>query len=85
MNTLTIADLCVTEELDRRAMTAVSGGTPDGLRPLYPTVHVIDIGSFSAQQVIGQSSNIVNSMGNNASDSHSTVIPSQSAHNTITF
>jgi hypothetical protein len=83
MNTLMIADLCATEELDGRAMTAVSGGTVGGLWPLYPAVHVVDLTSFSAQQVIGQSSNIVDNTGNDASGSHSTVNPSQSAQNTI--
>jgi hypothetical protein len=86
MNTLIIADLCVTEELDGRAMTAVSGGTLGVLWPLYPSVS--ETTNFSAQQAIGQSNSIVNYTGNNvafAYDIHSTVNPSQSAQNTINF
>ncbi|HEV3105062.1 MAG TPA: hypothetical protein VGZ01_05180 [Trinickia sp.] len=89
MKSLKIEDLSVAKELDDRAMSAVRGGTMGSYWPLpYSPVHVTDTTNFSAQQVIGQSNDIVNNTGNNvafAGDIHSTVKPSQSASNTINF
>jgi hypothetical protein len=90
MKSLMIEDLGVAKELDGRAMSAVRGGTLGYLLPLpyYSPVNVSDTTNFSAQQLIGQSNNIVNNTGNDAafvSGIHSTVNPSQSAKNTINF
>jgi hypothetical protein len=89
MKALMIKDLSVAKELDDRAMSAVRGGTL-GLFPLQPysPAHVTDTTNFSAQQLIGQTNNIVNNTGNDvafASGIHSTVNPSQKATNTINF
>ena len=89
MKTLMIEDLSVAKELDGRAMSAVRGGTLGYYWPLpYSPVHVTDTTNFSAQQVIGQTNDIVNNTGNNvafASGIHSTVKPTQTASNTINF
>ena len=89
MKSLMIEDLGVAKELDGRAMSGVRGGTGSyWLLPYYSPVHVTDTTNFSAQQLIGQTNNIVNNTGNNvafASDIHSTVNPSQQATNTINF
>ncbi|TKC81644.1 hypothetical protein FAZ69_27145 [Trinickia terrae] len=90
MKTLMIEDLSVAKQLDGREMSAVRGGYLPSLYPVYlpyPSVHV-DTTNFSASQSIGQSNLIENNTGNNvafASDIHSTVNPSQNAHNTINF
>lgn len=87
MSKLTIEDLNVTRELDCRAMSAVRGGVL-GLWPLYYPSYKVDTTNFSAQQLIGQTANIVNNTGNDvafASNIHSTVNPTQNAHNTINF
>jgi hypothetical protein len=86
MNKLMIEDLNVTHELDRRAMSAVRGGML-GLWPFYSPSYKVEP-NFSAEQLIGQTANIVNNTGNNvafATDIHSTVNPTQNAHNTINF
>ncbi|WP_179402647.1 hypothetical protein [Burkholderia guangdongensis] len=86
MNKLTIEDLSATRELDRRQMSAVRGGLL-GLWPLYPS-YSVDTTNFSAQQLIGQTANVVNNTGNDvafAANIHSTVNPMQNAHNTINF
>jgi hypothetical protein len=89
MKSLMIEDLGVAKELDGRAMSGVRGGTGSYWPlPYYSPVHVTDTTNFSAQQLIGQTNNIVNNTGNNvafASDIHSTVNPSQHATNTINF
>ncbi|HLX01109.1 MAG TPA: hypothetical protein VKS80_03215 [Trinickia sp.] len=90
MKTLMIEDLAVAKELDGRAMSAVRGGNLPGLYPVfpsYPSLHV-DTTNFSASQTIGQSNLIENNTGNDAafvSGIHSTVNPTQNAHNTINF
>ncbi|WP_242540000.1 hypothetical protein [Trinickia mobilis] len=87
MKTLMIEDLSVAKELDGRAMSAVRGGYLPVVYPLFPSVHV-DTTNFSASQAIGQSNTILNNTGNDAafvSNIHSTVNPSQNAHNTINF
>ncbi|HKU00879.1 MAG TPA: hypothetical protein VJS30_30740 [Paraburkholderia sp.] len=89
MSKLMIADLSATQELDRRAMSAVRGGNL-GLWPVYyPTPSVkVDTTNFSAEQLIGQTNSIVSNTGNDvafASGIKSTVNPVQNAHNTINF
>ncbi|MCG5072725.1 hypothetical protein [Paraburkholderia tagetis] len=89
MSKLMIADLSATQELDRRAMSAVRGGHL-GLWPVYyPTPSVkVDTTTFSAEQLIGQTNSIVSNTGNDvafASGIKSTVNPVQNAHNTINF
>jgi hypothetical protein len=91
MSTLTIKDLAVRKELDRKSMTALRGGM--SLRPvksLYPRFPGYSSQSysfdFSAQQGISQVQDTLNNNGNNvafASGIHSTVKPSQSASNNI--
>ncbi|MFX1673937.1 hypothetical protein PWR63_16995 [Paraburkholderia sp. A2WS-5] len=89
MSKLMIADLSATQELDRRAMSAVRGGNL-GLWPVYypmPGVKV-DTTNFSAEQLIGQTNSIVSNTGNDvafATNIKSTVNPVQNAHNTINF
>jgi hypothetical protein len=90
MSKLMIADLSVAHELDRREMGAVRGGYLGGQWPVYyPTPSVTSVSTnFSAQQLIGQTNDIVNNTGNDvafASGIHSTVNPVQTAHNTINF
>ncbi|MFD1561548.1 hypothetical protein ACFSHT_38860 [Paraburkholderia silviterrae] len=90
MSKLMIADLSVAQELDRREMSAVRGGNLGGLWPVYyPTPSVkVNTTNFSAEQLIGQTNNIVNETGNDvafASGIHSTVNPVQTAKNTINF
>ena len=79
MHTLTIKDLAVTEELDRKAMTAVRGGTGSGYMPScapsYPSAPYSWGGpsfdfnksdfNFNASQSLGQSQNTVVNNGNN--------------------
>ncbi|MBN3818038.1 hypothetical protein G3N57_16115 [Paraburkholderia sp. Se-20369] len=87
MNKLIIEDLNVTHELDRRAMSAVRGGTL-GLWPLYYPSYKFDTTNFNAEQLIGQTVNVVNNTGNDvafATNIRSTVNPTQNAHNTINF
>jgi hypothetical protein len=92
MKTLMIEDLAVAKELDGREMSAVRGGTLPGLGlspvyPVFPSVNVSTV-NFSASQAIGQSNVIEDNTGNDAafvSGIHSTVNPSQNAHNTINF
>jgi hypothetical protein len=91
MTTLMIKDLAVTEELDRSAMSAVRGGTYEGLFlpygfPYYS--HYESNSSFAALQSIGQSQTTINNNGNNAafvSGITSTVNPTQTANNNINF
>jgi hypothetical protein len=86
MNKLMIEDLNVTHELDRRAMSAVRGGVLT-LWPYYSPSYKVET-NFSAEQLIGQTANVLNNTGNNvafATDIHSTVNPTQNAHNTINF
>jgi hypothetical protein len=90
MKTLMIEDLAVAKELDGREMSAVRGGYLPGLYPVYPSFPSVNVATtnFSASQSIGQSNVIENNTGNDvafASGIHSTVNPSQNAHNTINF
>ena len=58
---LKIEDLNVAKELDGRAMSAVRGGTLGFFPPLpFSPVNIADSTTFSAQQLIGQTNNIVN-------------------------
>ena len=90
MTTLLIKDLAVAEALDTRAMSAVRGGTYKGM-PGYMTPYFgVEKNSFSfdASQLIGQTQNIVNNNGNNVAFAHditSTVKPTQTANNNISF
>jgi hypothetical protein len=90
MKTLMIEDLAAANELDGREMSAVRGGTLPGLYPVYPSFPSLNVSTtnFSASQAIGQSNLIENNTGNDAafvSGIHSTVNPSQNAHNSINF
>ncbi|QOT74890.1 hypothetical protein [Cupriavidus basilensis] len=80
---LAIKDLSVTEELDTRAMRAVRGG----FVPFMPAFSLTKIDStFNAQQLIGQTQNVVNMNGNNtafADDIKSHVTSTQNASNNI--
>ena len=90
MKTLMIKDLAVTEQLDRKAMAAVQGGMLKGGSPyvlpmLGSSKHDF---SFDATQLIGQTQNIVNQNGNNvafSNDIHSTIKPTQTASNNLSF
>ncbi|WP_213306261.1 hypothetical protein [Paraburkholderia sacchari] len=88
MSKLMIADLSATRELDCHSMSAVRGGYL-GLPIYYPTPSVkIDTTNFSAEQLIGQTNNIVSNTGNDVafvSGIHSSVNPVQTAKNTINF
>ena len=91
MTTLHITDLSVAEALDTRAMSAVRGGTykgmPAHMLPYFGGVSKNEF-SFNAEQVIGQSQDIVNNNGNNVAFANgitSTVNPTQSANNKISF
>lgn len=89
MTNLTINDLAMTAELDRKAMSAVRGGMMKGG---YGYLPVFDSAkhdfSFTATQLTSQEQNNVNETGNNvafASDIHSTFKPSQSSTTSISF
>ncbi|WP_250453498.1 hypothetical protein [Caballeronia sp. ATUFL_M2_KS44] len=85
MKTLTILDLPVTEELDRRAMSAVRGGSSFYF-PGYD-VSKYDL-TFNTQQLIDQSQSTESHNGVNvafANDITSNVKPKQEAHNTSTI
>ena len=79
MHTLTIKDLAVTEQLDRKAMTAVRGGMGSSYMPScapsYPCspsswgtpsfdMNKSDF-NFNASQSLGQSQNTIVNNGNN--------------------
>ncbi len=90
MTTLQIKDLSVTEALDVRTMRAVRGGTYKGVQDYMLSnwgASKTDF-SFNAEQVIGQTQDIVNNNGNNVAfsyDIHSTIKPTQTANNDIRF
>ncbi|BBU29667.1 hypothetical protein AWB80_02359 [Caballeronia pedi] len=86
MKTLTIKDLPVTTELDRRAMSAVHGGSA----VLFPGFISMDGATlsmpFNPQQIINQTQTTFNQNGSNiafaeALKSQSTVAPKQDARN----
>jgi hypothetical protein len=84
MKTLNIKDLPVTEELDRRAMSAVRGG----YSLFWPAVDVTrtDL-SFDTQQLISQSQNTSVNTGVNVAFAHdikANVKPTQIANNSST-
>ena len=88
MTALQIKDLSVTEALDTRAMSAVRGGTYKGGQSYMQPYFDKSSFSFNAEQVIGQTQNIVNNNGNNVAFSHditSTIKPTQTADNSIRF
>jgi len=101
MTTLMIKDLALASDLDRAAMAAVRGGyykgAPAHCLPSWcapggsvPVVYGAPESKFSfdASQMIGQTQNVMNNNGNNVAFSHgitSTVNPTQSANNNISF
>ncbi|WP_244817170.1 hypothetical protein [Caballeronia sp. Lep1P3] len=82
MKTLTIKDLSLTEELDRRAMSAVRGG----MNTFLPSFDFSKTSlSFNTQQMAQQEQNTYNQNGMNvafAGDIDSYVDPKQTARNT---
>ena len=89
MTSLKIENLDLAKDLDSRAKSGVRGGTL-GYYPLLPfsPVHISDTTNFSAQQLIGQTNNIVSNNGNNvafASGLSTKINPTQTATNTINF
>lgn len=90
MATLLINDLCVTEELDGKAMAAVRGGMYKGM-PSYwqPQVSVAQNDfAFDASQLLAQTQNTTVNNGNNvafASGITANVNPSQNSKNNIRF
>lgn len=90
MTTLTIKDLSVATELDRFAMASIRGGTYKGKpgMPSWMPGYGATTASFKAEQLIGQSQDVLNNNGNNvafACDIGSTVNPTQTANNSINF
>ncbi|HYD96160.1 MAG TPA: hypothetical protein VEC01_12605 [Noviherbaspirillum sp.] len=100
MTKLMIKDLAVAADLDRAAMSAVRGGTSKGYGYCAPSFCLPQVSvkgyapqaapelNFNASQMIGQSQNVMNNNGNNvafASGIHSTVNPTQTANNSISF
>jgi hypothetical protein len=90
MHTLTIKDLSVTEELDRKAMGAVRGGMLRVALPYWGPSYAFSKSDFSvnASQLIGQTQDVASANGNNvafADDIRSIVKPSQTATNNISF
>ncbi|MDR5857458.1 hypothetical protein P9239_01375 [Caballeronia sp. LZ062] len=85
MKTLTIHDLPLTEQLDRRAMSAVRGGTSF----YFPGYDVSKVElSFDTQQFIGQTQNTKNQNGVGVAfggNITSKVEPKQEASNTSTI
>ena len=90
MTILTITDLSITADLDRKAMAAIRGGfyrdgSAYGLPSFGSSKHDFE---FSATQLASQTQNNVNETGNNvafASDIHSTFKPNQTSSNSISF
>ncbi|HEY4804973.1 MAG TPA: hypothetical protein VIH96_20375 [Paraburkholderia sp.] len=89
MSKLMIADLSVTQELDRSEMGAVRGGMSLGMPFYYPAPSVkVDTTNFTAEQLIGQTNTILSNTGNDVAfvnNIHSSVNPVQKAHNVINF
>jgi hypothetical protein len=89
MKTLTIKDLAVTTQLDRKAMAGVQGGRMLGGHALMPVFGISSqTTKLDIDQAIGQSQDVVNMNGNNvafAGDIRSTVKPDQTAKNSISF
>ncbi|MGV3652628.1 MAG: hypothetical protein ACO1N5_00285 [Noviherbaspirillum sp.] len=89
MKSLTIKDLAVTTELDRKAMAGVHGGHLGRAHLLMPVFAASsETTKLDIAQSIGQSQDVVNMNGNNvafAGDITSTVKPDQTAKNTIRF
>jgi len=90
MKTLTIKDLSRTEELDRPAMAGVRGGMYVGYFPSWSSVYDTSKHDFSvtAEQLNSQTQNIANNNGVNAAfvdNIHTTIKPTQTASNSISF
>lgn len=89
MNTLTIKDLPASEELGRKAMSAVRGGMIKAPYPHWMPYYSNESKfSLNAEQLIGQTQNVTNMNGNNvafATDIRSVVKPHQTANNSISF
>ena len=92
MTTLKIKDLVAAEELDRKAMSAVRGGTSKGLSGCSYWGPGVSIDkndfSFSASQALGQEQNTLVNNGNNAafvSGITANVTPTQNGTNKINF
>lgn len=85
MNTLIIKDLAVTEDLDKRAMSAVRGGSSSD----FPMSNMLLFGAgepVNPTQLIHQYMNISSMNGNNvafSNDIHTNIAPRQSASNNI--
>ncbi len=95
MKTLIIKDLVVTEELDRKAMAAVHGGTSKTMTsysgPLSGDMYGEGSKSafnFKAEQLLNQCQDTLVNNGNNvafASGITATVTPHQTGTNSINF
>ena len=94
MQTLMIKDLPVAEELDRKAMTAVRGGSYKLAPFYYSSDYDLNASkhdfSIDVSQLVGQTQTVNTMVGNNvavAQDIHATVKPTQTAtnNNTIRF
>jgi hypothetical protein len=99
MNTLSISDLAVNQELDQQTMRAMRGGQlagsmmpgmPSFLCPL-PSLSQFKLGdgmTIGASQLINQGLNITNMVGTNSAfdtGMSAKVVPHQSANNSITL
>ena len=88
MTTLTINDLSMTAELDRKAMAAVRGGTYGGYGYLPSFGSSKHDFTFSAEQLTSQTQVNTNETGNNvafADNIHSTFKPTQTNTSSISF
>ena len=89
MTTLLIKDLATTTELDRSAMASVRGGYYKGASvPSWMPVYGAKDTSIKAEQLIGQSQDVLNNNGNNVAFANcitSTVNPTQTGNNSINF
>ena len=90
MQTLIIKDLSKTEELDSKAMAAVTGGTGKLSMPGYYYGPLAEVSkndySFDASQALGQTQQTMVNNGNNAAfvcGITSTVKPCQNGDNSI--
>ncbi len=89
MTNLTITNLSITAELDRKAMSAVRGGMMKGGYSYLPAFNSAKHDfSFTATQLTSQEQNNINETGNNAafvSGISSTFKPNQSSTSSISF
>lgn len=91
MTKLTIKDLPVSEELDRRAMNAVRGGNASLASSLFPGLDLSAFAmSLTPQQFINQTQTTLNENGSNIAfaeglAARSNVAPKQDAKNITNF